>query len=36
MNDIGTGPEFYHAGMRQLQNRYEGRAIPDRLEQHRT
>lgn len=35
MNDIGTGPEFYHAGMRQLQNRYEGRAIPDRLEQHR-
>ena len=35
MNDTGTGPNFYHAGMRQLQDRFEGRAVPDRLERHR-
>ncbi len=27
--------EFFHAGMRSLQDRYEGRAVPDRLEAHR-
>ena len=26
---------YYHDGMRALQDRYEGRAIPDRLETHR-
>jgi uncharacterized protein len=26
---------FYHDGMRELQDRYEGRAVADRLEQHR-
>lgn len=26
---------FYHVGMRQLQDRYEGRAVPDRLAEHR-
>lgn len=26
---------FYHDGMRALQDRYEGRAVADRLEQHR-
>ena len=27
--------DFYHDGMRELQERYEGREVPDRLEQHR-
>lgn len=27
--------EFYHQGMRALQDRYEGRAVADRLETHR-
>lgn len=27
--------DFYHAGMRRLQDRYEGRAVPDRLAAHR-
>ena len=27
--------DFYHDGMRELQDRYEGRAVADRLEQHR-
>lgn len=27
--------EFYHDGMRALQDRYEGRAVADRLEEHR-
>lgn len=27
--------DFYHEGMRELQDRYEGRAVADRLEQHR-
>ena len=27
--------DFYHAGMRELQDRYRGRAVADRLEQHR-
>ncbi|MEM6495731.1 MAG: pyridoxamine 5'-phosphate oxidase family protein [Pseudomonadota bacterium] len=26
---------FFHSGMRELQDRYEGREVPDRLEQHR-
>ena len=27
--------DFYHDGMRELQDRYEGREVADRLEQHR-
>jgi len=27
--------DFYHEGMRELQDRYEGRAVADRLEAHR-
>ncbi len=27
--------DFYHDGMRELQDRYEGREVPDRLEEHR-
>ncbi len=27
--------EFFHEGMRALQDRYEGRAVPDRLAEHR-
>ena len=27
--------DFFHDGMRELQDRYEGRAVPDRLEQNR-
>ncbi len=27
--------DFYHDGMRELQDRYEGRAVADRLEKHR-
>lgn len=27
--------DFYHAGMRELQDRYEGRAVPDRLAANR-
>lgn len=27
--------DFYHEGMRELQDRYEGRAVADRLEKHR-
>jgi predicted pyridoxine 5'-phosphate oxidase superfamily flavin-nucleotide-binding protein len=27
--------EFYHEGMREIQDRYEGRAVADRLQQHR-
>ena len=27
--------DFYHSGMRELQDRYEGRAVPDRLAANR-
>jgi hypothetical protein len=27
--------DFYHAGMRELQDRFEGRAVPDRLAENR-
>lgn len=27
--------DFYHAGMREMQDRYEGRAVPDRLAENR-